>query len=318
MRLPLFLRLAAFSLLLHFVCFYASAQTAPPKKHVAVLNFDSPGSPAGSSPAVGAGSADVGKGVSAQLITKLVAGKKYSLLDRDSLCKILKEQTEADTTGLDAYALASKIGRIANLDALIIGAVTRYGPAPPSSSPSSGVHSRKSKAFVQITARVFNVSTGEILTEFLGSGESSELGEITLITDRKSKSTTQILSSGFVQSLLPEATAHAVDQIADQLDAFCDRIPSLSRSFDGLVAEISGNVLTLNIGRRSGVRIGDELKVFREPPSSDTPDNPSGVMPHLQVGTATITEVSDDYSIATFSGPHPARIGDHIKFTTSP
>jgi curli biogenesis system outer membrane secretion channel CsgG len=127
----------------------AVAQNQSSKKHVAVLNFDSPSvSPGGSSGLFGADASEVGKGVSAQLIVRLLAYGKYSVLDRDALQKILKEQKQADTTGLDAYALACKVGRIANLDALIIGAVTRYGPDDLRVPSASGMHTRKSKAFV--------------------------------------------------------------------------------------------------------------------------------------------------------------------------
>ena len=317
MRLLHFLSLAVLLLITDSTTSQTLSQTAPLKKHIAILNFDSPSMSSASSAVVGANASEVGKGVSAQLITRLVAGEKYSVLDRDALHKILKEQTEADTTSLDAYALASKICRIANLDALIIGAVTRYGPDPLPSSPSSGLHSHKSKAFVQITARIFNVSTGEILAEFIGSGESAQPGEITLMTDRKSKSTTQMLGSDFVQSLLPEATERAIDQVAAQLNDFADKIPALSRSFDGLVAEVTGSTLTLNIGRRSGIRIDDRLEVFRAARAADASGSSAIPPTPLKIGTATVTEVSDDYSTATFSGPNPAQPADHVKFATS-
>jgi curli biogenesis system outer membrane secretion channel CsgG len=291
----------------------AVAQNSSPKKHVAVLNFDSPSaSSGGPSGLFGADASEVGKGVSAQLVVKLLAGDKYSVLDRDALQKILKEQNEADTAGLDAYALASRVGRIASLDALIIGAVTRYGPDDLHSTPASGMHTRKSKAFVEITARVFNVSTGEILAQFLGSGESTDAGVITIISNRKTKSSTQMLGSEFVNSLLPEATARAIDQVAAQLHNFADKIPTLRLDVDGLVAEVSGNTITLNLAKRSGIQPGDQLEISRDP-LSDDPSSPSLSAPRLvRIGIATVTEVADGYSTATFSGPTAPRIGDHV------
>jgi len=286
------------------------AQNAQPLKRVAILNFDSPSQ---SSNIVGADAGEVGKGVSAQLIPKLLASGKYFILDRDSLQKILKEQAEAETAGLDAYALASKVGRVANLDALIIGAVTLYGPDDPPSHPSSGVHTRKSKAYVQLTARVFNISTGEVLAEFLAHGESDEPGLVTTFADKKSKSSTQMLDSNFVGSLFPQATRQAVDQLASLLNGFADKIPSLTHNFDGLVAEVVGDTLTLNLGKRSGLRPGDQLAITRNTPASDaTPDSSAPPIPH-QIGVATITAVAEDSSTATFAGSTTAQVGDRTR-----
>jgi len=291
----------------------AAAQNSPPKKHVAVLNFDSPNvSPGGPSGLFGADASEVGKGVSAQLVVKLLAGGKYFVLDRDALQKILKEQNEADTAGLDAYALASRVGRIANLDALIIGAVTRYGPDDLHSTPASGVHTRKSKAFVEITARAFNVSTGDILAQFLGSGESTDSGVITIISNHKMKSSTQMLGSEFVNSLLPEATARAIDQVAAQLNRFADKIPTLRLDLDGLVAEVSGNIITLNLAKRSGIQPGDQLEISRDPVPNDPGSLSQPAPSPVRIGIATVTEVADGYSTATFSGPTAPRIGDHV------
>lgn len=316
---------------LRFLCFLALpllsplsgppalAQTATAKKHIAVLNFDSPSvSPSGPSGVFGADASEVGKGISAQLITKLFAGGKYSVLDRDALQKILQEQNATDTAGLDAYALAAKVGRIANLDALIIGAVTRYGPDDLNSNPSSGVHSRKSKAFVEITARVFNISTGEILAQFIGAGESTEPGIITTISNRKSKTSTQMLGSEFVNSLFPDATAHAIDQVATQLNNFADKIPTLRPTFDGVVAEVSDNTLTLNIGKRSGIKPGDQLEISRNAHSADSSNPSLPIPPPTRIGIATVTGVAEGYSTATFFGTTAPQIGDRVRSYCDP
>src|SRR5215469_11441748 len=87
-------------------CFAAHAQEEAPKKRVAVLNFDNPDVGADApSGLFGADSGDVGKGVSAMLIQKLVQGGKYTLIDRSALEKLLKEQSELESDRVDAYGL---------------------------------------------------------------------------------------------------------------------------------------------------------------------------------------------------------------------
>ncbi len=302
-------------------CCVGQAQEAAPKKRVAVLNFDNPnfgsGTPSG---LFGVAGENVGKGVSTQLIQKLVAGGRFTLVDRSALEEALKEQNDADKDRLDAYEMASKVGGMLGLDAMIIGAVTRYGPEDKHTTGgggafSTGVHTRKSKAYVEITVRVLDISSGKILGGFTGSGESTRSGEITTISGRgHSKSFTEILGSEFVESLLGEATSNAVEQIAGQLNLFADKIPTLRIAMEVLVAEVSGNTLTLNAGKKSGLRVGDQVEIFRERPAASGAAN-SGTLPRVaeQIGLATVTEVADDYATAVFSGSGQVQVGDRVK-----
>jgi curli biogenesis system outer membrane secretion channel CsgG len=321
MRSWRFSRCAAPAGCLLLLCSAAPAQTVAPKKHIAVLNFDSP-SVASDAPSglFGADSEDVGKGVSAQLIEKLLQGGKYTIVDRSALENLLKEQKNADRDRLDAYGMAARIGRLLGLDAMIIGAITRYGPDDKHQGAGggmlgSGVHTRKSKAFVEITVRIFSISTGEVIAGLTGAGESAHSGEVITISVRgHSKTSQEILSSDFVESLLGEATRNAVEQIASQLNLLADKIPTLRIAIEGLVAEVAGNTLTLNVGKHSGVKLGDQVEIFREVPTKENPTNPKALPPvPEQVGLATVTEVADDYAIATFSGSGHVQVGDHIR-----
>ena len=299
----------------------ARGQDVVSKRRIAVLNFDSPsaepGSPSGPS---GTAGEDVGKGISVQLIQKLVQGGKYTIVDRSALERLLKEQKDTDSGSVDAYGLAARIGRLLGLDAMIIGAVTRYGPDDKSKSASggafhSGVRTRQSKAFVEITAKVFSVGTGEVTAGFSCTGESEYSGTITTFGGRgPSKPAVDVLGSEFVGSLFGEATRNAVEQAATQLNSIADKIPVLRLSLEGLVAEVDKNLLTLNIGRKAGVNVGDQFEVVRSakaPPGSASVDVPQPMAEHI--GWATATEVADDYSIAEFSGAAPAQVGDRVR-----
>jgi hypothetical protein len=79
-----------------------------------------------------------------------------------------------------------------------------------------------------------------------------------------------------------------------------------------LVAEVAGNSVTLNVGKKTGVRVGDKLAILREIRAvSDTPTDLGTVVEH--VGEATVTEVADVYATAIFSGSGQVRVGDRVK-----
>jgi curli biogenesis system outer membrane secretion channel CsgG len=232
MRRSLTLRLASTAGCLALFCAIACSQDVAAKRRIAVLNFESPNvgpdAPAGF---FGADAEEVGRGVSALLIEKLLKDGKYTVIDRSTLEEALKQQSENDRKETDAYAMAARVGRLLGLDAMIIGAITRYAVDDKKGSGgvvSSGMHTRKSKAFVEITARVFNVSTAEVMAEFKGKGESEQPGVVTTMQSKgHAQKAVQMLGSEFAESLFPEATRHAVEQIAAQVSDFADRIPAM-------------------------------------------------------------------------------------------
>ena len=304
------------AIFLALLCSTANAQVSAPKKRVAVLNFeDDSGGSAVASQAFGADAADVGKGISARIIEKLVAGGKYTVVDRSAVKALLEEQNGV-AEGEDAYSAASRIGRILGLDAMIIGALTRFGPdAAPNKSGGHlpGMSTRKSKAYADITARVLDMTTGQLIGGFTVTGESTGTGDVMHIKGPgTSGSTPEILGGAFANSLLDEATRNAVEKLAAQLDSFAEKIPTLLLQIDGLVAEVAGNSVTLNVGKKTGLRVGDKLAIVREiRPADDSKADVGTVMQH--VGEATVTEVADVYATATFSGSGQVRVGDRVK-----
>jgi curli biogenesis system outer membrane secretion channel CsgG len=308
-------------------CHVTTGQEPTPRKRIAVLNFDNPSVGADApSGLFGADGDNVGRGVSVLLIQRLVEGDAYTVVDRSALEEILKEQTDEERSAMDPYAMAAKIGRLLGLDALIIGAVTRYGPDGTQKSATvggfaSGVRIRKSKAHVEITARVFNVTTGEIMGAFTSEGESAQMGDITIIAVRgQAKTSPEMLASDFVNRLFPEATRNAVNQLASQLNCFAEKIPALHIAVEGRIAEVTGNTVTLSINKHSGLKVGDQLRIVRDAPAAGAPGkaNASRPVPSELVGVAMIITVSEDSATATVPASVEPRIGDRVQSADLP
>jgi curli biogenesis system outer membrane secretion channel CsgG len=293
----------------------AYPQEITEKRRIAVLNFEDYSVANTGASALGVGVGDVGKGISAQLIERLISGGKYTVIDRSVVMEILKEQTSSELDSMDAYGRAARIGRALGLDAMIVGAITGLGSDAAGKGGHSRMSKRKSKAHADITARVLDMNAGEVITEFTAAGESVKSGEVLVIrTPGNSGATKEILSSEFANSLLAEATRDAVDKIAVQLNSFAEKIPPLRLEMEGLVADVAGDSITLNLGKKSGVRVGDKFAILREVPE-DTDRKPSGSLLQVveQVSEATITEVGESYATAIFAGSRQVRVGDRAK-----
>jgi curli biogenesis system outer membrane secretion channel CsgG len=301
-----------------------AAQDPATKKRIAVLNFDNGTPQAGMNPyaAIFGGNADqdVGRGISAMLIVKLVQDGKYTVIERAELDKILTEQNFSNSDRADTTT-AAKIGRLLGVDAIILGTVTRFGPDDKHSTSGGGgsmfgrggVKTVKSKAVVGISSRVVNVTTGEIITAFTGTGESAKAGDITHFAGRGMGSF-DMVSSDFTNSLLGEATRNAVNDMAAQLDSLADKIPILKISIDGLVADVSGSTLIINVGKSAGVKLGDKLEISRDVRSITDPATGKLLTSVVdELGIATVTQVADNFSTATFSGTGAVQVGDRAR-----
>lgn len=297
------------------------------KKRVAVMNFDY-GTVRTTVQQIFGTDQDVGKGISDMLVEKLVNGGQYSVIERAALDKILKEQNFSNSDRADANS-AAKIGAVLGVDAIIIGSITQFGRDDQHTNVGGGgyglgkfglggVGTSKSKAVVAVSARVINTSTAEIMAAVTGKGESSR-GGTSLIGGGGGWSGgggggLDMGSSNFSNTILGEAVRGAVDDTAAQLNAASGKVETLKRSVNGVVADVSGSTLILTVGKKAGVNVGDKLEISRQIRVVKDPTTGKVIKAVTdKIGDATVTEVDDDSSTATFSGAGAAKVGDVAK-----
>jgi len=169
-----------------------------------------------------------------------------------------------------------------------------------------------------ITARIVDVTTGEILASATGTGVSKRSG-LSLIGAGAGGGTAagggfDMSSSNFAQTILGEAVTQSVSAVGAQLDAASTNLPEHRMEVSGLVADVSGNTLILNVGSKAGLRMGDKLEISR--PLRKVTDPATGkVLKTItsKVGDATVTELDADSATVSFTGTGPAKVGDVAK-----
>jgi curli biogenesis system outer membrane secretion channel CsgG len=317
--MPRFLRFALIFLVIASPCL---AQ----KKRVAVLNFDY-GTVKSNAQAVFGSDQDVGKGISDMLVQKLVEDGKYSVIERNALDKVLGEQNFSNSDRADA-STAAKIGRILGVDAIIIGSITQFGRDDQHTNVGAGgfggygsklgiggVGTHKAKAVVGITARLVNTSTGEILAAVTGTGESSRSGTSLIGAGAGGGSGggagLDMGSSNFGQTILGEAVKAAVGDTATQLDNKAATLPTVKVSVSGLVADVSGNTLIINVGSKTGLKVGDTLDISRQVRTVKDPAT-GKVLKAItdKIGSGTVTQIDQDSATVTFAGTGTVKVGD--------
>lgn len=289
------------------------------------------------------GTVDVGKGITTLLITKLVNDATYSVVDRQMLDSILKEQNLSVSDRADP-ATAIKIGKILSVDAIIVGTVTQFGFENKSMGAGAavsvlshvpyggwagglgGIKKNKSKVKVAIDARVIDTSTSEILAAVHGTGESSRSG-MSLWGDGGGGGGGggggfEFGGSGFASSIAGEATLQAVDQMGAQLTEMAAKIPDnqsvAAANVEGKIADVTGTQVIVNVGKNNGIASGDKLAVNRA--YKTVKDPVSGkVLKQLTntIAVVNISSVDADSATGDIIKGGGAQVGDTVKKVTT-
>jgi curli biogenesis system outer membrane secretion channel CsgG len=305
----------------------SSTSFAQDKKRVAVLDFDY-GTVRSAVQAYFGTDQDVGKGISLLLEQKLVQDGKYRVIDRNTMDKILKEQNFSNSDRVDA-STAAKIGQILGVNCIIVGSITQFGRDDKHIGGGAagyglgkiglgGLHKNDSKAVVNVTAKMVDVNTAEILAVVTGSGESKRsgfgVGGGGGGWSGGGGGAVDMGSSNFANTILGEAVNAAVANMGQQLDDKASILPTVKVEVSGLVADVTGNTLILNVGSKAGVKVGDQLSISRK--VKDVKDPTTGAVIKTitsQLGTATVTEVDEGSATATFNGNATPKVGDIAK-----
>lgn len=297
------------------------------KKRVAILDFEY-GTVQSWVDNIFGTNVDIGKGISDLLVEKLLNTGEYSIIERSALDKVLKEQNFSNSDRADSSS-AAKIGQILGVDAIITGSITQFG-SDDSSTGLGGfgrslggfgmgkVNLKNSKAVVGISARIIDINTAEILAAVSGKGESKRKGAALSGAGgggwNAGGGDINMGASNFRNTIIGEATHEAVDNLATELGAKAGVMPTRTVSVEGLVADVAGNTLILNVGTRTGLKVGDTLTVQRK--VREVRDPASGKVLRTvteAVGTATITEADDSSAVANYSGAGAPKVGDVVK-----
>jgi len=260
-----------------FVLFILSAGLAAAapqnqKKRVAVLDFDF-----GAVQNWWGGNWDIGKGVCDLIVDRLVNDGTYSVIERKRLDAILAEQNFSNSDRADA-STAAKVGKVLGVNVIIVGSITQFGTEK-SNFDVGGIAGRfggfgagkvgtqKGKAKVAVTARAVDVNTGEILSSVNGTGLSQRsgllLGGFGAGSGGFGGGEVSMGSSQFRETVLGEATYAAVDQASKGLVSASPKIPTTTVEVRGMVADVSGPSVILNVGTSGGVQPGATLRVLR-------------------------------------------------------
>jgi curli biogenesis system outer membrane secretion channel CsgG len=300
------------------------------KKRIAVFDFDY-ATVQSSSQAVFGTNVDIGRGISDLLVRDLVKDGTYSVIERQAMSKILGEQNFSNSDRANPNS-AAKIGKILGVDAIVVGSITQFGNDNKDTKVGGGgggwggyglggFSHKKSKAVVVVDARLVNIDTAEIMGVATGKGESSR--ESTSMLGGGSNwhgfggGAVDFGSSDFQNTIIGEATNAAVVQMTEELVADNTKLEARTITVEGLVAAVDGGQVVLNVGSKSGLKVGDQLTVQRVTKEIKDPST-GAVIRRLTspVGVIRLTDVDEISAVGTPVSGSGFKVGDAVKTIT--
>jgi len=308
---------------------------APPpaagrKKRVAVFDFDFTAIPTATIAQLG-NNVDIGKGITNLLVKYLVQDGTYSVIERNALDKIMAEQNFSNSDRANPTS-AAKIGKILGVDAMIVGSITQFGNETKNQNIGGGgggfggfglggVKHSNTKAIVNIDARIVDIDSAEILGVAEGHGESSRSS--TSLTGGGGNwrgfgaGNVDFGSSDFQETILGEAVKASVEQMSAGLIANAPKLQARVIIVSGLVAAVDGGQVVLNVGAKSGVKVGDQLSIERITRTIKDPATGQVLRQLTQpVGVVRVTDVDDVSAVCAPVSGSGFKVGDAAKTVT--
>ncbi len=297
---------------------------------VAVFDFDYATVQSSSSALFGT-DVDVGKGIADLLVKYLVKDGTYSVIERKALDKILAEQNFSNSDRANPTS-AARLGKLLGVDAIIVGSVTQFGSDTKNTNiggggggwvpyGGGGIGHKNTKAIVGLDARIVDIDTAEILGVAEGHGESS-------------RSSTSLLGGGgnwhgwgggnvdfgdsnFQDTIIGEAVNKAVMQMTGDVIADNSKLHPRLVIVEGLVADVEGGQVILNVGAKAGLKVGDQLSIERVTKVIKDPAT-GAVIRKLTtaLGIVEVTEVDENSSVCRVVSGAGFQTGDAAKTVT--
>jgi curli biogenesis system outer membrane secretion channel CsgG len=242
---------------------------------------------------------NVGRGMSDMLVTALIQSKKFIVIEREQLEKVMNEQALGQTGAVNPQT-AAKIGQVLGVSYIVTGSVTEFGIKESKLGVGNlgrmlpfggGVDTKTNKAVVAMDVRMINTSTAQIEKAVKGDGEEKSTG---VSIDLDVAPSVDFGKDGFDETVIGKAVRKAVDMVAKNIIE-----SELNAPWSARIIKVNENQIYLNSGEDDGEKPGRVVGIYRK--SEELIDPETGISlgsEEKKLGTAKIVKVEKQFSIA--------------------
>src|SRR4051812_12894070 len=182
---------------------------------------------------------------------------KFSVIERDKLNLVLKEQGLAQTGAIDP-ATAAKVGKILGVKYIILGGIDKFNVDNTRAGLGRlGVGGNLLQSNATISLRVVDSTTAERVISISGDGQVKKGGGFV-----KDASFSKEAEWGVASETIDQAAKAVVDKLVtgDYLARISDAA-NPTGTLEGKIIKVEGNRAFINLGSSAGIKMGDKFNV---------------------------------------------------------
>lgn len=209
------------------------------------------------------------QGATDLMVNALLNTNRFRVFERAKLDAILQEQNFLHFCGLVDQTTAVKLGKMIGVDSILTGSITNISFKKAEGIKIGPLKVGKSSVKVVMTIRIIDITTGEILFSTVQEEEASKSA-----------------ISGVLPIPIPGGIGFSHEEAVDILSAvelICNKVvlnfvakmdkktvELSSAPLEGYVVKVestsSGGIIQvyINLGESSGIKVGDEVRIYRE------------------------------------------------------
>jgi len=228
---------------------------------------------------------------------------KFSVIERDKLALVLKEQGLATSGAVDPSS-AAKVGKILGVKYIILGGVDKFVINNTKGAVGAfGVGGNLLQANATINLRFIDSTTAERVVSISADGEVRKGGGFF-----KGTSLSRDAEWGVASETIQKTAKAIVARLTT--GEYIARVSGAATpgAVEGKVIKIDGNRAYINLGASSGIKMGDAFNIISVGEALIDPDTGKKLgADEKQSGTGTVTEVQAEFAVITFTGKAAAK-----------
>ena len=231
--------------------------------------------------------------------------EKFSIVERDQLNLIMKEQGLAATGALDPQT-AAKVGKILGVKYILVGGIDKFSINNTKGAVANfgGIGGNVISANALISIRVLDTTTAERIVSLSGEGGVKKGGGFINGT-----SLSREAEWGVASETIQKATKATVAKLLS--GDYIARIGAAAvpaGGIEGKVIKVEGDKAWINLGANAGLKVGDRFNFINVGEALIDPDTGAKLgADEKQTGSGVVLEVQAQFAIVSLTGTAKAK-----------
>ena len=228
---------------------------------------------------------------------------KFSVVEREKLALVLKEQGLASSGAVDPQT-AAKVGRLLGVKYVLTGGIDKFAINKTGGRIGAlgGLGGNVVEAEATVNVRFVDTTTAERIVALAADGEVKKGGGF-FRGNELSRDAEWGIASEAIEKASKAVVANLVG--GGYVDKLAAAMPTVT---EGRIIKVEGNRAWINLGATAGLKAGDQLSVVSVGEALIDPDTGQKLgADEKETGSGEVVEVQEKFAIITFTGTANAK-----------